>query len=135
MLKVQGFVLHSIIYTHFFYKQLENKQLGPVFAENLSNFLSNSWPDFQPKFLSNFYLATPGWIWVKVANYKQLRPDFSKFLLRGASHLIPDTIQVIIDSYSQYWLEIMLRKEFHQSEWNTSIFFDLDRYECSCIDH
>ena len=39
----------------FIYKQLENKQLRPVFAENLSNFLSNSWPDFQPKFLSNFY--------------------------------------------------------------------------------
>ena len=43
------------------------------------------------------------------------------YLLRGASHLIPGTIQVIIDSYSQYWLEIMVQKEFHQSEWNSWI--------------
>ena len=38
-----------------FYKQLKNKQLGPVFAKKLSNFLSNFWPDFQPEILSNFY--------------------------------------------------------------------------------
>ena len=42
------------IFTLFFYKQLENKQLGPVFAKKLSNFLSNCRPDFQPKILSNF---------------------------------------------------------------------------------
>ena len=43
------------ISTVFFYKQLKNKQLGPVFAKKISNFLSNFWPDFQPGILSNFY--------------------------------------------------------------------------------
>ena len=52
--------LANNIHSLFFYKQLENKQLGPVFAKNLSNFFKQLLADFQPKFLSNSYLARPG---------------------------------------------------------------------------
>ena len=66
----------------FFYKQLKNKQLGPVFAKKLSNFLSNFWPDFQPEIFTETFTKQPrAEFRIKVANYKQLRPDFDSILL------------------------------------------------------